>query len=150
VGTTGSLRLEPGIITAVAGRAELGLDLRHADAELLEEMLSESLTAAAEAADAHRCVLAGEPIWRIEPVPFDSEIVGLAREAVTARGGRPEALTSGALHDAAEMARRVPTEMIFVPSIGGLSHAREEDTAEAHLRAGIEAYGELVAAVLDR
>jgi N-carbamoyl-L-amino-acid hydrolase len=150
VGTTGSLTLAPGIITAVSGRAELGVDLRHPEAEPLEEMLSATLTAAAEAADEHRCVLAGEPIWRIEPIPFDAGLVGLAREAVAARGGRAEPLTSGALHDAAEMARRVPAAMIFVPSIAGLSHAREEDTREEDLCAGIEAFGQLVAATLDR
>ena len=148
VGTTGTLGLEPGIITAVAGRAELGVDLRHPEAEPLEEMLSATLSAAAEAADEHRCVLAGEPVWRIEPIPFDPELVALAREAVTARGGRAAPLTSGALHDAAEMARRVPAAMIFVPSLAGLSHAREEDTREEDLRTGIEAFGDLVAAAL--
>ena len=71
-----------------------------------------------------------------------------ARKAVTARGGRAAPLTSGALHDAAEMARRVPAAMIFVPSLAGLSHAREEDTREEDLRTGIEAFGDLVAAAL--
>ena len=148
VGTCGEIRLQPGVITAVAGRAELGVDLRHADAEPLEEMLAETLSAAANAADERRCVLGGEPIWRIEPVPFDPGLVGLAAAQVAKRGGRAEALTSGALHDAAELARRVPAAMIFVPSVGGLSHAREEDTSEADLAAGIEAYGELVGEVL--
>ena len=148
VGTTGSLSLKPGIVTAVAGRAELGVDLRHPDAEALEEMLSEVLSAAASAADEHRCVLSGEPIWRIEPIPFDPGLVRLASDAVAARGGRAQPLTSGALHDAAEMARRIPAAMIFVPSIGGLSHAREEDTREEDLRTGIEAFGDLVAASL--
>ncbi len=150
VGTTGRLRLEPGIVTAVAGRAELSVDLRHPDAGQLEEMLSETLSAAAAAADERRCVLAGEPIWRIEPVPFDPELVGLAARAAAARGGRSEPITSGALHDAAELARRIPAAMVFCASIGGLSHAREEDTAEDDLRAGIEAFGDVVAAALGR
>jgi N-carbamoyl-L-amino-acid hydrolase len=57
-------------------------------------------------------------------------------------------VTSGALHDAAEVARVLPAAMVFCPSIGGISHAVEEDTPEADLAAGIEAYGALAASVL--
>jgi len=150
VGTTGELRLQPGIITAVAGRAELGVDLRHPEAEPLEEMLSEMLAAAAEAADSHRCVLAGEPVWRIEPIAFDADLVALARNAAAAQtGGRTAPLASGALHDAAEVARRIPVAMIFVASANGISHAKEEDSSDADLTAGIEAFGSLVASALN-
>ena len=149
VGTTGTITVEPGIITAVAGYAELGVDLRHPEVGPLEEMISETLAAAARAADEHRCVLGGEPVWRIEPIPFDEGLVELARRAVANRdGGRPEPMQSGALHDAAELARRIPAAMIFVASRGGISHAVEEDSSEGDLTAGIEAYGELVAGVL--
>ena len=150
VGTTGQLRLEPGIVTAIAGRAELSVDLRHPLAEPLEEMLSEALAAAANAADSHRCVLAGEPIWRIEPIPFDPHLVGLARAAAAGQaGGRADPLASGALHDAAELARQIPVAMTFVASRDGISHAREEDSSDADLTAGIEAFGALVEGVLD-
>ena len=149
VGTTGQLRLEPGIVTAVAGRAELGVDLRHPEAGPLEEMLSEALAAAARAGDERRCVLGGEPIWRIEPIPFDPGLVELAGRAVASRDrGRAEPMPSGALHDAAELARRIPAAMIFVASQGGISHAVQEDSSEEDLLAGIEAYGELVAGVI--
>jgi hydantoinase/carbamoylase family amidase len=149
VGTTGLLHLEPGIVTAVAGRAELGVDLRHPDAGPLEEMLSEVLAAAARGADERRCVLGGEPIWRIAPIPFDGELVELASRVVASRErGRPEPMPSGALHDAAEIARRIPAAMIFVASRGGISHAVEEDSSEEDLTDGIEAFGELVARVL--
>jgi N-carbamoyl-L-amino-acid hydrolase len=57
-------------------------------------------------------------------------------------------LTSGALHDAAEVARVVPAAMIFCPSVAGISHAKEEDTPEEDLIAAIEAFGLLVNRVL--
>jgi N-carbamoyl-L-amino-acid hydrolase len=139
VGTTGQLDLEPGIPTAVAGRAALTLDLRHGEELMLAAMLGRAREAAAEAAEAHRCKLAEEPIWRIEPVDFDKRLVVLAGEEC---GEEP--LRSGALHDAAEMAGVLPAAMLFVPSIDGLSHAPGEDTSEEDLTAGIETFGRLV------
>ena len=82
-------------------------------------------------------------MWRIEPISFDPELVALAREACEEVTGTAYELSSGALHDAASMAPHVPTAMVFSPSIGGISHAREEDTAEPDLAAAIEAFGAL-------
>jgi hydantoinase/carbamoylase family amidase len=144
VGTIGGLALEPGIPTAVPGRAELLVDLRHPDAAELEAMLGEVRAAAAAHAAERGCSCEEEPIWRIEPIPFDDRLVELATEAAVAAGGRTDPLTSGALHDAAEAARVVPAAMMFCPSRAGLSHTVEEDTAEADLATAIEAYGELV------
>lgn len=148
VGTTGTLDLEPGVITALAGHATLGVDLRHAEAEPLADMLSEVLTAAATIADERRCVFGGEPVWRIPPTHFDDDLVARAAAKCAAAGGREEPMVSGALHDAAEVSSRVPVAMIFVASREGISHAREEDSSEADLTVGIEAYGALAAEVL--
>jgi len=148
VGTTGGLRLLPGIATAVAGEAELTLDLRHPEAEPLADMLSEALAAAADAADARRCVLGGAPLFRIDPIPFDEGLVESAREACADVGGRALPLASGALHDAAELARRIPAAMIFCASRGGISHAREEDSTEEDLSAAIDAFSRLVASAI--
>ncbi len=148
VGTTGSLDLEPGVITAVAGTARLGVDLRHPEAEPLAAMIEEARESAAEIARRRGCEVAEEPIWRIEPIPFDADLVRIAERAAAAAGGRGSAIPSGALHDAAEMARVVPAAMVFVASIGGISHAREEKSAEGDLRAGITAFGKLATAAL--
>jgi N-carbamoyl-L-amino-acid hydrolase len=83
-------------------------------------------------------------IWRIEPIPFDARLVAAALEAA----GSGRQLPSGALHDAAEMARHVPTAMMFTSSTAGLSHAAEEDTPEEHLTAAIAAFGRLVAGLV--
>jgi hydantoinase/carbamoylase family amidase len=144
VGTTGALALRPGIPTAVPESAELLVDLRHRDAGELEAMLDELLDFAREAARARDCGAVDEEVWRIAPIPFDPGLVAIGTEVAREAGGRDEPLTSGALHDAAEVARRIPAAMLFCPSRGGLSHTREEDTDAAALAVAIEAFGDLV------
>ena len=139
VGTTGSLQLAPGVVTAVPGVAELTVDMRHPEPGPLAAMLDEARAAAAGAAADRSCSLAEEQIWRIEPIAFDPRLVDAAREAV----GTGRALASGALHDAAEMARHVPTAMVFSSSTRGLSHTSEEDTPEPDLERAIAAYADV-------
>jgi len=148
VATTGVLRLEPGVPTAVAGRAELVADLRHPDAEELAAMLGEVREIAADATDARGCRLDEELVWKIAPTAFDAALVATALEASRETTGSQRLIASGALHDAAEVARVAPAAMLFVPSIGGHSHAAAEDTSEADLTAGIEAFGLLANRVL--
>jgi hydantoinase/carbamoylase family amidase len=136
VGTTGVLRLEPGIPTAVPGKAELTVDLRHAEAGPLAAMLDAVREAAGDAEESE--------IWRIEPIPFDERLVAAVLEAA----GSGRKLASGALHDAAEMARHVPTAMMFTSSTNGLSHAPGEDTPEEHLEQAIAAFGRLAAGLI--
>jgi N-carbamoyl-L-amino-acid hydrolase len=144
VGTSGSLHLVPGIATAVPGLAELTVDLRHPEAGPLAAMLDEVRATAAGAAADRNCALTEEQVWRIEPIAFDPRLVEAAREAV----GTGRAVTSGALHDAAEMARRVPTAMVFSSSARGLSHTPEEDTPERDLERAIAAYAEVALRVI--
>ncbi len=148
VGTVGAMIFEPGIPTAVPGVVSMLVDLRHPDAETLARMLAAAREAIRSSAVARGCEVAEEPIWRIAPISFDPGLVDLAREACQRVTGTGRELPSGALHDAASMAPLVPTTMVFSPSIGGISHAREEDTAEADLIAAIEAFGELANARL--
>ncbi len=148
VGTTGSLELEPGVITAVAGRAALGVDLRHPSESDLAAMLAAVREAAGGIAAERGCELNEQPIWRIAPIPFDPHLVRAAESAAAAAGGRAEAIASGALHDAAEMARVVPTAMVFAASVQGISHAKEERSTERDLRAAIAAFGDLAGAAL--
>jgi len=145
VGTTGELRFAPGIVTAVPGEASLSVDIRHPDAKALAKMLAAVREAASQAAADRRCELSERPIWRIEPIGFDSDLVDRARRACERVSGEGTVLASGALHDAAEVARRVPAAMIFVASREGISHSREEDSGEAELRAGIESLAALAA-----
>jgi N-carbamoyl-L-amino-acid hydrolase len=148
VATTGGLTLRPGIPTAVAGEAELLVDLRHREADELAAMLAEADGAGREVGAGRGCELEIAPVWRIEPIPFDPGLVSLAREACAEVAGSDRVLTSGALHDAAEVARVRPAAMVFCPSTEGISHAREEDTPDADLVAAIEAFGVLANRVL--
>ena len=143
VGTVGSIELEPGIATAVPGEASMLVDLRHPDADALARMLEAVRNAAREQAEARGCELSEEPVWAIEPIGFDADLVALAREACEEVAGSARELPSGALHDAASMALRVPTAMVFSPSVGGVSHSPEEDTTEQDLAAAIRSFGAL-------
>jgi N-carbamoyl-L-amino-acid hydrolase len=144
VGTVGAMTFEPGIPTAVPGAVSMMVDLRHREDAPLARMLESTLEAVRSSSAERGCEVAEEPIWRIEPISFDPELVALAREACEQVTGTAYELPSGALHDAASMAPHLPTAMIFSPSVGGISHAPEEDTPEPELTAAIEAFGALV------
>jgi N-carbamoyl-L-amino-acid hydrolase len=144
VGTVGEIDFGPGIPTAVPGRASMIVDLRNRSAEALAGMLEQTREAVAASAAERGCEVSEEPVWSIEPIAFDPDLVALAAEACERATGTTYGLASGALHDAASMAPHLPTAMVFSPSIGGVSHAPEEDTAEPDLRAAIEVFGELV------
>jgi hydantoinase/carbamoylase family amidase len=150
VTTTGAADSKPGVVTAIAGETTLLLDQRHLDADVLAALLAESKLLSEEAATAERCSVEWEPLWAIEPIPFDPELIAAARAACQAVTGTDHALPSGPLHDAAEMARLVPTVMIFSSSTNGISHAKEEDTPIEHLELAIRAYAKTVAAAIDR
>src|SRR5207244_6659810 len=99
--------------------------------------LAEADAAADEVATRRSCEFEPEPIWRIEPIPFDPDLVAIVNEACQVVAGSDHVLASGALHDAAEVARVLPAGMVFCPSVGGISHAKQEDTPEPDLKAGI-------------
>ncbi|HEV2874237.1 MAG TPA: Zn-dependent hydrolase [Thermoleophilaceae bacterium] len=146
--TVGRATSEPGVITAVPGRTEMLLDQRHLDADELASMLAEAREACEKAAADHGCEVELKHIWSIPPIPFDERLIAMARRAVVDAGGKDTAIPSGPLHDAAEMARLIPTVMIFSSSSPPVSHTKEEDTPEADLRVAIEAYGGTVEAMV--
>jgi beta-ureidopropionase / N-carbamoyl-L-amino-acid hydrolase len=90
-----------------------------------------------------------EKIWSIEPILFDEMLIGLADEAVTDVAGQSHRLPSGPLHDAAEVARAgIPTVMLFVQSLRGLSHTKLEDTKPEHLELAVQALDRLASKAL--
>jgi hydantoinase/carbamoylase family amidase len=143
VGTVGEMTFEPGIPTAVPGAAAFVVDLRNPKADALARMLKSTREEVTACAAERGCEVSEEPIWRIDPIAFDPDLIALAGEACEQVTGTAFELSSGALHDAASMAPHLPTAMVFSPSIGGVSHAPEEDTADSDLRAAIEAFGAL-------
>ena len=140
VTTVGAVACKPGVVTAVAGETTITLDMRHIDAGELAAMYSESIAAAHASADAEGCTVEFEHIFRIPPMPFHPALLDAARTSVREVEGHDVELPSGALHDASEMARSIPTVMIFSSSIAGLSHTKEEDTPDDHLHMAADAF----------
>ena len=147
--TTGFVNVSPGIVTAFNGRAELSLDQRALDADVLARLLADAQEASRVNAAAEGCEVEWERIWQIEPIPFDDGLIELAHEAIVEVAGRAHRLPSGPLHDAAEMARRIPTVMLFVKSLRGLSHTKEEDTPVEDLELSVRALDALARRTLE-
>lgn len=132
--TCGRIAVKPNIPTAVVGECEITLDQRHINAEGLATMLAEAKTASTRFAQEEDVAQSWHHLWRIHPIPFHPHLIDLCAEAVLETAGQVHRLPSGPLHDAAEVARAgVPTVMLFVQSLRGLSHAKEEDTKLEHL-----------------
>jgi hydantoinase/carbamoylase family amidase len=142
--TMGGVVTRPGIVTSVVETAECLLDQRHLDASKLAEMLSNAEAASRRFAQEEDLEVDWERIWSIEPILFDEELISLAEESIQEVAGESHRLPSGPLHDAAEVARAgVPTVMLFVQSLRGLSHTKLEDTKEEHLELSVQALDRL-------
>jgi beta-ureidopropionase / N-carbamoyl-L-amino-acid hydrolase len=138
--TMGGVVTRPGIVTSVVETAECILDQRHLDAHQLAEMLSNAEAASRRFAQEEQLAVEWERIWNIEPILFDEALIELADESIREVAGTSHRLPSGPLHDAAEVARAgVPTVMLFVQSLRGLSHTKLEDTKEEHLELAVQA-----------
>ena len=149
--TIGSCATRPGIVTSVVEECRITLDQRHLDPEALARMLLEARGAAGRFAAEGNVGVSWERIWRIEPIPFDGALVGLCEEAILETCGRAHRLPSGPLHDAAEVSRAgVPTAMMFVQSLGGISHNKIEDTREEHLELCVRAFDCLASKAMAR
>lgn len=142
--TVGTVKVEPGIVTAVPGVCEISLDQRALNAPVLAQMLADAREAASRAARNNNVSVEWRPLWRIEPRPFDPRLIALCTEAVREVTGDAPLLPSGPLHDAAEMVPHMPTVMMFAYSSNGLSHCKEEDTPEPHLEKAITAFLRLI------
>ena len=138
--TTGVVKVEPGIVTAVPGVAEISIDQRALDPDVLAAMYREAQEASRRCAQENGVSVEWTPLFRIEPRPFDPHLVRLCEESVREITGDAPKLPSGPLHDAAEMVPHMPVVMLFAYSAKGLSHCKEEDTPEEHLEKAIGAF----------
>jgi N-carbamoyl-L-amino-acid hydrolase len=144
--TIGSLKTFPGIVTAVVGRCEATLDQRDLSQAVLAEMYREARESSERFAKEEKCSVEWSRIWNIQPIQFHRDLIELCRESVMETAGVAHQLPSGPLHDAAEVSRAgIPTVMMFVQSIGGISHNKVEDTSEEHLEMAVRAFNRLAA-----
>jgi len=138
--TTGVVKVEPGIVTAVPGVAEISVDQRALDANVLAVMVSEAQEASRRFAAENNVTVEWKPLFSIEPRPFDPQLLKLCEDSIREITGDAPKLPSGPLHDAAQMALHMPTVMMFAYSSRGLSHCKEEDTPIVHLEPSIRAF----------
>ena len=142
--TIGSCATQPGIVTSVVAECRITLDQRHLDAAALAKMLQEAKGASEKFAKEGNVKVSWERLWQIAPRPFNDELIALCDEAIRESCGQAHRLPSGPLHDAAEVARAgVPTVMMFVQSLHGISHNKIEDTKEEHLELCVTAFDKL-------
>ena len=131
-------------MTSVVETAEQLLDQRHLDAAKLASLLEQAKEASMRFAEEEELEVKWERIWSIEPILFDETLVGFCDEAIREVAATSHRLPSGPLHDAAEVSRAgVPTVMMFVQSLRGLSHTKLEDTREEHLELAVSAFDRL-------
>ncbi|HSZ03700.1 MAG TPA: Zn-dependent hydrolase [Solirubrobacteraceae bacterium] len=143
--TAGRCVTRPGVATVVAEEVDLTVDQRHPDAQVLADCLTRAQRLAREIAESERVQCEWSRLWDIEPIAFDHELIEIAQAAVFELSGHAHTMDSGALHDAAEVARAgIPTVMLFVQSLGGLSHAKLEDTREEDLILAVKALASTV------
>ena len=149
--TMGSCVTKPGIVTSVVETCTVLLDQRHLDGGKLASMLEQAREASDRFASEEDVEVGWGRVWRIDPILFDDELVALADEAVKEAAEKSHRLPSGPLHDAAEVARAgVPTVMLFVQSLRGLSHTKVEDTRAEHLELSVRALDSLASKAIEK
>jgi N-carbamoyl-L-amino-acid hydrolase len=142
--TIGSCATKPGIVTSVVEECRITLDQRHLDGIALAGMFQEAKAASEKFAKEGNVKVSWERLWQIDPRPFNDDLIALCDEAIRETCGKSHRLPSGPLHDAAEVARAgVPTVMMFVQSLHGISHNKIEDTKEEHLELCVTAFDKL-------
>jgi N-carbamoyl-L-amino-acid hydrolase len=142
--TIGSVKTFPGIVTAVVGRCEAALDQRDLDPGVLASMYREAREASERFAAEEKCTVEWSRIWNIEPVKFHPDLIDRCEQAILETAGTAHRLPSGPLHDAAEVARSgIPSVMMFVQSLQGISHNKIENTKDEHIELSVRAFDRL-------
>jgi hydantoinase/carbamoylase family amidase len=148
--TIGSCTTKPGIVTSVVEECRITLDQRHLNPDALARMLAEAKAASERFAEAGNVTVSWDRIWQIEPVPFHNELIEFCDQAILETCGTSHRMPSGPLHDAAEVCRAgVPTIMMFVQSLHGISHNKIEDTREEHLELCVTAFDNLASKAME-
>jgi N-carbamoyl-L-amino-acid hydrolase len=142
--TIGSCTTKPGIVTSVVEECRITLDQRHLDGPALTRMFKEAQEASQRFAKEGNVGVNWDRLWQIDPRPFNNDLINLCDESIRETCGKSHRLPSGPLHDAAEVAAAgIPTVMMFVQSLHGISHNKIEDTKEEHLEMCVTAFDKL-------
>jgi hydantoinase/carbamoylase family amidase len=142
--TVGKVSVKPDVVTIVPGTCVISLDQRSIDPKVLKLMHEDAVSVVARAAEDQGVTARWEKIYSIAPTIFDKDLTELCRIAVEEETGEGTTMYSGPLHDAVEMAKVVPTIMLFAMSEKGLSHCKQENTSDEALETGIRSFLRLV------
>jgi len=138
VGTVGKIDVHPNLINVVPARATFTVDLRNTDAGALRMAEVDLWHFCDRVAEEEGVTIEVRRLARFDPVPFDPRVVEWVEATALDLGHSVRRLPSGAGHDAQMLARVCPAGMIFVPSVGGVSHNPAEHTDPADLAAGAD------------
>lgn len=147
VGTVGILKIAPGALNVVPGRAELWVDIRGIDEASLSETAEAIVEAARRIAACEGTRVQVETVSADTPVPMDPTVIGTIEGACRRLGYAFQRMPSGAGHDAMNMARIAPAGMIFIPCRGGISHNPDEYASPDDIVRGMDVLTETLAAL---
>jgi beta-ureidopropionase / N-carbamoyl-L-amino-acid hydrolase len=150
VANIGSMRFHPGGVNVIPGRAQFTLEVRHLAEPVIGEAVWAFATRLERICAEEGCRSEVELLSSVPPAPMDATVLEALEHACADLGRRRAKLSSGAGHDAAVLSRHVPSGMLFVPSVGGLSHSPQETTSDEHLVLGAQALLRGVRAVAAR
>jgi N-carbamoyl-L-amino-acid hydrolase len=139
VANIGVMHFDPGGVNIIPGRASFTLEVRHLEQPVVDRIVETFNTNLETICAEEGCRSETELLSWVPPARMDREQMALLEAACEELGRKPARLWSGAGHDAAILARHVPTGMLFVPSIGGVSHSPQENTSDEHLVLGARA-----------
>lgn len=149
VWTTGRITLDPGGASIIPGRADSLFQLRDADPAVLERLHAELFRLVDEANKASRCELAITVMSQSTPARMDERLMACLDTAAERHApGKHIRMPSGAGHDAQWLARKLPAAMMFVPSIGGISHHWSENTSDEDIVLGAQVFADGIAEAL--
>jgi N-carbamoyl-L-amino-acid hydrolase len=138
VATVGNLEVIPGQINIIPGTVKMGIDIRDSDEGLLQRLIEETLNMIANLETAHRLACKTEVRDYHRPQPLSKEIIAAFDRGAYKANVPTRRMNSGAGHDAMNMAQKVKTGMIFVPSINGISHSPIEWTNWEDIEKGVQ------------
>ena len=147
VATVGRLELHPNLVNVIAARATLTVDVRNTDDAVLADVEARIADFVHEIAGREDVAVSSTTLARFEPVVFDDRVVALVESAARRSDLTVRRVPSGAGHDAQMFARVCPSGMVFVPSVGGISHNPAEHTAAPDLIAGANVLLDVVLAL---
>ena len=123
VGTVGAIKIEPGVINAIPGKAELSVDIRSITAEAKRRVVRLVEARIREITRRRKIQVKILPLREEDPVPLDKWLIHLLKECCEMKNIAYEIMPSGAGHDAMQMAKVTPAGMLFIPSRRGISHS---------------------------